>query len=276
MIIRAFIDAGNGNSDVNYTPNILRSLFDPFGSFRDDVVTAPCHVSSEIINSDWRTKNDDNQWILQSYELLYQKSLRMPNILVIGGDQTVSQPSIFASLVKQEHPENLYVIWIDRNPDIHLYKNNIRHNRTTVSGIIGLDQPWVKCDKRLSTNNLLYFGFDNCPDDYENNAVKKLNIFHTKELSILLFKVNEIIKNNLNAVFHVSFDVNSLERKYFNSVGNADAEMNLGSLSPDDVCELLKHLKQRIVGFDLVECDTEKGEKIKSFNTLKHIFTAFI
>jgi len=208
--------------------------------------------------------NDNKKWG-DDYKILHDILKGIESYTLFGGDHSVGQSSVAASLTKVT-PSNLIVIWIDAHADTNTYESSISKNfhGMPLAGIVGYEKPWFDFDLRLPTSNLLYFGIRDL-DDFEEKKINENNIFHTKNLKNMVDKINEIILNNPNVKFHVSWDVDSLDPKIFDSTGClADDGLTL-----DDINGVMDCVKSQLIALDIVEFNPKLGNRQKSVDILR-------
>ena len=224
-----------------------------------------------------------------SYQDIYDKLKKTTNNLVLGGDHSIAHSSVFASMNNVERPEDLVVIWIDAHADINTHHSSITKNLhgMPLSGIIGLENPWIKLSKKikdyevddrysshnnvfLPTQNLLYLGVRDI-DEAEKQVIKKFDIFTTHDYRKILKKVNQMIEKNPFLQIHISFDVDSLDPVIFDSA----ITLAKNGLFVHEIVNLFNHLPHdRIKTLDIVEFNPSFGKYKQSFNTLDKIFSS--
>lgn len=206
------------------------------------------------------------------YKNLYLLLSSLPTYTLLGGDHTVGQPSVLASIEKTEDINNLYVIWIDTHPDSNSYESSPTKNYhgMPLAGCLGYESYWFNTNKTttLPFSNLLYYGIRDY-DTFERENIRKNKIFHTSNSIDMRNQIIKIMVLNPNAKFHVSFDVDALDEEYLDSTGCKFEEPK--GLSPKDVIDVIKMVKSKMIAFDIVEYNPTIGDKMKSEKTLKYI-----
>jgi len=173
--------------------------------------------------------DEDRDGYIGLYNLLNKSSRH----ILIGGDHSIGQSSVASSIYKVDDVKNLYVIWIDAHADTNTLASSITKNLhgMPLAGIMGYEQPWFEIKSTLPLTNLLYFGI--------------------RDL----------------AVFHVSWDVDSLDPKYCDSTGCLAND----GLSPDDIIKAIKYVKDKLICLDVVEYNPLLGDRVKSIDTIKYV-----
>jgi arginase family enzyme len=119
---------------------------------------------------------------------------------------------------------------------------------------MGYGDPWFPIKSNLPFSNLLYFGIRDL-DDFEQQKVTDNNIFNTRLLNEMVNKIANILSENSNAVFHISFDVDALDSSIIKSTG---CVVDSG-LFPEDVITVINMVKHKLIAFDLVEFNPDIG-----------------
>lgn len=213
------------------------------------------------------------------YDDLYETCLSCERPLVIGGDHSIGQATVLGSLARSaESDEHVYVLWIDAHTDINTYDKSItkNHHGMPLAGVIGLEKPWTNVEPvllpaLLPTSRLLYFGARDI-DEFEHHVVKDLNIFHTRDLEIMICKLKQIINTDPAAIFHISWDVDSLDPKYFNSTGVLAND----GLKPSELVKLFRWINVNlyVTAMDIVEANWDLGNAEKSKKTFVTIINS--
>lgn len=213
---------------------------------------------------------DRNGTWKKDYEILYDYLKQQKNYVLLGGDHSIGNPSVASSIYKTDDVNDLYVIWIDAHADSNTMSASITKNihGQPLASILGWEDPWFPIKETLPTTNLLYFGIRDL-DQFEVDKIKEHNIFNTTDLQVMMAKIDEIIKHNNNAKFHVSFDVDALDGKIMTSTG---CVVDNG-LTPVEVSTVIRAVKFRLIAFDLVEFNPELGNKGLSLKIIKDIIT---
>lgn len=217
------------------------------------------HVTPTILST-----ADNDVW-KQDYFKLYSflSTLSSPYILV-GGDHSIGMSSVASSIHKVDNVNNLYVIWIDAHADTNTMEASITKNihGQPLAGIMGYEDPWFEIKSNLPFTNLLYFGIRDL-DDFEQQKIIENNIFNTRVLSEMVNKISNILSENPNAVFHVSFDVDALDSSIMKATG---CVVDSG-LFPMDVVTVLNMVKHKLIAFDLVEFNPDIGDHADVFTS---------
>lgn len=202
------------------------------------------------------------------YVRLYNFARSFDSYVLLGGDHSVGQPSVLASLAKVKKTDDLLVIWIDAHADLNTYDSSITKNfhGMPVAGLLGLEPAWINCYQVLPSNNLLYFGIRDL-DAFEREKIKELNIFNTSDVGVLKSEIEKRIELNNNVKIHISWDVDSLDPKYLDSTGTIADK----GLHPDDIINLLNYVGKRAIALDIVEYNPLLGNDKKSLAVMKYI-----
>jgi arginase len=262
-IVLAPFEQGQQKKGVGEGSYQLNSLFQRIGH---DVGLKPSQQFIVIPDS-----NTDKKWG-DDYKKLYDVLKELKSYVLFGGDHSIGQSSVASSLTKV-NPSDLAVIWIDAHADANTYEASISKNYhgMPLAGIVGYEKPWFEFDLTLPTQNLLYFGIRDL-DEFEVKKINENGIFHTHNLQNMMQKINEIISNNPNTKFHISWDVDSLDPAIFNSTGCL-AE---NGLKLSDVIEIISCLKDRLIALDVVEYNPMLGNDEQSQKVLCEFFNALI
>ena len=222
---------------------------------------------SVVASNDSNNSNNINGW-KRDYQILYEYLCTKDKYLLLGGDHSVGNPSVFASIFKTSDVNNLYVIWIDAHADANTLEASVSKNihGTPLSSVIKWEEPWFPIKEYLPTTNLLYFGIRDL-DEFEKVKIAEHNIFNTRNLQEMLAKLDHVIKNNSKARFHVSFDVDALDSSIMTATGCVVDE----GLFPHEVASVINFVKSQLIAFDLVEFNPSLGDKDKSFESVKAI-----
>lgn len=221
------------------------------------------HVEPTILS----TENND-RW-KQDYFKLYQRlSIITQPYILVGGDHSIGMSSVASSIHKVDNVDNLYVIWIDAHADTNTMEASITKNihGQPLAGIMGYEDPWFEIRENLPFANLLYFGIRDL-DDFEQQKITEHNIFNTRVLSDMVKKIELILNNNPNAVFHVSFDVDALDSSIMKATG---CVVDSG-LFPNDVITVINMVKHKLIAFDLVEFNPDIGDNVDVFTSYTSI-----
>lgn len=220
-----------------------------------------------LVSPDTKEVSTGNNW-QKDYKKLYDYLKQQKSYILIGGDHSIGMSSVASSIYKTSDVNNLYVLWIDAHADTNTMEASITKNihGQPLASIMGYENPWFPIKETLPATNLLYFGIRDL-DDYEKEMINKNNIFNTSDLQKMLSKIDDIIKNNSDAIFHISFDVDALDSTIMDSTG---CVVNDGLLTVD-VSSVVNYVKSRLMAFDLVEFNPDLGNKDKSLETINQI-----
>jgi arginase len=240
----------------NHLVNIVTTTFNPKTHF--------------LINPAYENQSSDVPW-QEDYLKLYNVLKTIPTYVLLGGDHSVGMSSVASSINKTENVNNLYVLWIDAHADTNTMESSITKNihGQPLAGIMGYEVPWFPIKETLPTTNLLYFGVRDL-DEYEKKVIDKYHIFNTRNTQTMLTKLEEILKHNSEAVFHISFDVDALDSTIMTSTGCVVKD----GLFPIDISTVFNFVKPKIIAFDLVEYNPNIGNREVSFNSIKQILEA--
>lgn len=259
-LVSAFYSQGQLLRGVEDGPYSLCELAsNAFGS-KKHILVKPTHDTIPTTESEIPWQDD--------YEKLYDVLKTIPMYVMLGGDHSIGMSSVAASIYKTPDVNNLYVIWIDAHADTNTMVDSITKNihGQPLAGIMGYEEPWFKIEETLPTTNLLYFGIRDL-DDYEKEKIRENNIFNTRNLQEMLTTLEYIMKNNSEAVFHISFDVDALDSTIMSSTGCVVKD----GLFPTDVSSVYNFVKPKLIAFDLVEYNPNLGDSKTSFNSIKKI-----
>lgn len=256
-IVSAFYAQGQLLRGVENGPYYLSELITKSFNSKKHILVRPMYDTTHF-ESSWA---DD-------YEKLYNILKDIPTYILLGGDHSIGMSSVAASIYKTQNVNDLYVIWIDAHADMNTMEASITKNihGQPLAGILGFENPWFEIKSTLETTNLLYFGIRDL-DEFEEKKIKEHDIFNTKNTQQMLTKLENIIKNNPNSVFHISFDVDALDYTIMSSTGCVVKD----GIFPEDVSRVYNFVKSRVIAFDLVEYNPMLGDNKISFNSIKKI-----
>lgn len=197
--------------------------------------------------------------------------------LLLGGDHSIGQPSVLASLKIVDDPKNLLVIWIDAHADLNTYDASVTKNYhgMPLAGIMGLEPLWhtnkLSFDmtqfKPLPFENLLYFGIRDI-DDFEMSVIKENNIKYTNDIEIMKSLITKKLEENKDLKIHISWDVDSLDPSYLDSTGTIASD----GLTPHDITSLFNFCpSDKVIAVDIVEFNPSLGNLEKSESVLSEI-----
>jgi len=252
---------------------------------------APDHVSlvydhaipvKEFDGSVIDLANSDNIEVAKGYNELYKhnRDYRTPDklndiVITIGGDNSISAATVAASL---DTVDNVFVLWIDSNPDISLIEmgGTSEINNTVVSALLG-STSFKFCDqlKALDKSHIIYLGLKDNLDELQILEESNMNYFTAKKVNSLGVSVMiDIIKDiSLNSVIHVVLDLKAIDKTVAPCVifdnGNSGVQLKL-----EEVIGILGGIRDKIIGFDVVEFNPLVGNdddvNVTSL-TIKHI-----
>lgn len=256
--ISACFSHGQKHSGVNEGAiSLCNIVTDTFLSKKELVVT-PCFSNS----------NKENEW-KKDYSYLCDVLSKHKKYVLIGGDHSIGQSSVGASISKISDVSNLYVVWIDAHADTNTMEASLSKNLhgQPLAGILGFEEPWFRIKSTLPVSNLLYFGIRDL-DQFEKEKITEHNIFNTLDLIVMLKKLKSIKDTNPNAKFHVSFDVDALDREFMTSTG---CVVKAKGLHPSDVSEVINFVFDEMIALDIVEYNPRMGNFQRSYNSIKLI-----
>lgn len=239
---------GNTNIDTKYTPNIL----------------------SPYINSNNIIKVPEKETLYSSlYEINYLAKKYPKNTLFIGGDHSISIATINAV-----YKPNMKIIWIDAHADINTYDKSKSKNYhgMPLAFLTGLEDTKINTfNINLPFKDILYIGIRDL-DNYEKEIIDKYNIkyitcdsnFNTIKDTILDFVKDSKV--------HISFDIDSLDKKYFKSC-NTLVDNGLDIFKTRYIFDVLKK-NCKINSMDITEINFMKcspKEIYKDYEILKYI-----
>ena len=232
---------------------------------------------NNIVNN--YTVDCDNKNIRSIFEEGYFRTWKTLNNnifpLVIGGDHTISVASISAVndyCVSQKC--SLGVLWIDAHADINTYDKSKSKNYhgMPLAFLTGLEDTKINTfNINLPFKDILYIGIRDL-DNYEKEIIDKYNIkyitcdsnFNTIKDTILDFVKDSKV--------HISFDIDSLDKKYFKSC-NTLVDNGLDIFKTRYIFDVLKKYC-KINSMDITEINFMKcspKEIYKDYEILKYI-----
>jgi arginase len=263
VLIKAPFQQGQRKSGVESGCDALEKLI--ISNFNIDIIDTMCPLI--------RSTHGEEDWKHDYYRLyLKMLSFEKPYVL-LGGDHSIGMSSVASSIHKTSDVNNLYVIWIDAHADSNTMEASITKNihGQPLAGILGYEEPWFPIKATLPFTNLLYFGIRDL-DDFEKEKIAKHNIFNTRNLTTMIDKILSILKSNIDAVFHVSFDVDALDSSIMRATGCVVDD----GLYPSDVISIINLVKNRLIAFDLVEFNPNlnglgESDLTTSYNSIAQI-----
>ena len=244
-LILAECSAGQPKKGVEMGPSYLQKLF------------PQCILRQQI----YQTEFDQQYGYQKLYDIHYD--LMKQNIIPItlGGDHSIGHITVGSSV--QKYKDDLMILWIDAHADINTLEASKSKNThgTPLSGLIGLEQPWIPNIKHLlKPHNLIYYGIRDL-DDYEKDVLNKYDIQVIKTTDDLI----KLIPNYNNV--HISFDVDSLDGQFVDSTGTIAPN----GLHPKDVVKCFKICKEKLRAIDIVEFNPHLGNINNSMATMNYI-----
>jgi len=226
----------------------------------------------------WQVKSNvpiGNHGWQNEYFNIIKYSYGMQSTCVLGGDHSIGQQSVITSMLRT-NPKNLYVLWIDAHADINTYdaSQSKNYHGMPLAGLVGNERPWTypfTPKMPLKYSHLMYYGLRDM-DSYEENLVEQKRIFNTSNFKQMTTKLQNIIMNNPDAVFHVSFDVDALDPQHFDGTGC----LSPNGLHPNDVAKIINYIKNRTICLDIVEFNPELGNYTKNINVLNKLLQRLI
>ena len=211
----------------------------------------------------------------EDYTNTYNQLKNINNFNInLGGDHSIGSITIQSQLNK--YKDDLLVIWIDAHADVNTFETSTSQNihGMPVAPLLGLMSHWWKSEDEhynLKPENLLYIGIRDL-DEPEIETIKKLNINHFSNYSLL---VNKWIQNHSASKIHISLDIDSIDPLYTPSTGTRS---NNGLLV-DDVTNIIKVCKDKLIGIDIVEFNPLIGtsdDVSTTLNTCQEIINSLI
>jgi len=240
--------------------NLLLNLFgDKIGKYESYIGVVKQNTS--LISND--------QQVIEYCNTLYNKLKTIECPILLGGDHSIGQASVASSLAKVNSASNLVVIWLDAHADINTFDASLTKNYhgMPLAGIVGIEKGWIDMTKILPFENLLYYGIRDL-DKFEEDLIKEKNIFNTRNIKTMLDKIDLIMKSNPDVKFHISFDVDSLDPSIMSSTG----VMAPDGVYPEEVVSIINHIGNKIIALDIVEFNSQLGDKEHSLETMAKIF----
>lgn len=255
-IVIARFKHGQQKDGVQVGGDYLCPIITPHIESPNITIFDPIHIST-----------DDEKW-KDDYNDLYNLLSTKKQYILLGGDHSIGNSSVAASIKKVDKIENLYVLWIDAHSDTNTIEMSLTKNYhgTPLASLRGYEKPWFPIKSTLVLSNLLYFGIRDM-DLYELQKNKEDNIYSTSILDEIKYKLKTIIDKNPDACFHISFDVDSLDPSYIDSTGVL-AERGL---KPDDIIGVINYIKNKTIALDIVEFNPLIGNVDKSKKVIEDI-----
>lgn len=273
------------------TKKIKNIIFFPsmLGQPKKGVEKGPSVIVREIIKKETNTKfkNYNKYWvdvknskcIYDNLEKLYETNEKVKGPRInIGGDHSMSIATVAHSL---NNFNNLKLIWIDAHGDINTSYSSPTNNLhgMPLGYLTNLDtnNNFYFIIDHLNLNDILYIGIRDL-DSFEKEVVKKTSVIDTKKFNNESY-IDEIEKFIGNDPIHISFDVDSLDPKYFPSTGTLVKD----GLYINRVKELFDYLHEKkfkqIKNIDITEFNPKIGSKEdvkRSIDSIMFIFDKYI
>lgn len=215
------------------------------------------HVAPKIINNYLDTVFDmdmieDFNTSGRGYRSLYalhNHYLHLQNkVITIGGDHSISLATVASSAEK--YKDDLTVVWVDAHPDLNTRESSLTQNihGMPVASILGLDNLFDM--PTIKPHQLIYIGIRDI-DPYEQKIIHELDIENYTMEYINKYGLTDILTSirNIDSPIHLSFDVDSIDPKYFASTGTPVEN----GLKLNDIYNIIERLKGHIVSADIVE-----------------------
>jgi arginase len=245
--------AGQPKGGVELAPVVLLS------KIRDIISRNSLNLNAynKFINND-EFENDDG------YQNLYELNLEsFQNTLNLGGDHSIALSTVKASATK--YREQLKVIWVDAHADLNTFDSSFSKNKhgMPLSPVFKLMNPWIKvCEEQyyINPSQLVYIGLRSV-DPPEKEFIEKLGIrvYYIEEVMEKGIQkvMEEILKDDEDSEYHLSFDIDGIDPKYMPSTGTAEEN----GLSLNDGKHIIRTLlnTQRLRVFDFVELNPSIG-----------------
>jgi arginase family enzyme len=202
-------------------------------------------VQNKFINNDDFINND-------GYQELYKLNLStVTNIMNLGGNRSITLSTISGSL--QKYKEKLKVICIDSHINTDIY--------------------------RQYSMDMIYIGLRSV-EPHERGIIEKfgIRVYYMEDIIERGIQkiMEEIIKDD-DSIYHLSFDINGLEKKYMPSLESEDKN----GLSLDDGRYIIKKIAEtgNLKVFDFVELNLMIGsleEQAISMNNCEILLKEYI
>jgi len=181
--------------------------------------------------------------------------------ITIGGDHSISIGSALASQTKNK---NLGIIWIDAHLDYNTFETTITGNLhglplSSINGLCTELTPFFK-DNFYNPKNTVVVGYraKEANKEKELNNIKKqgVTVFDNDDIKKygidnIMNKAILIASNNTNG-FHVSFDLDIIDKKYAPGVSVPEKD-GIDDITAYKIIDILCNNINKIKSFDLVE-----------------------
>jgi arginase len=229
---------------LNQFPNFEVSEFD----FPSPEIIVKDHFLETLVQS------------LSNFRAFIHSSLKVNQIqVVIGGDHSITLPSVLAVLERVDDPKKLGYIHFDSHGDINLQKDsptNNFHGMYLRPLFDTFDVPEIDAlvPKKIPAENALFIGnFDLDPAEKEFMDSRQFWTISKSQIVSNLDQITEFVKKF--EYIHVSFDVDSLDQSIFPATGIPAKN----GLVVDNVLPILEIIKTHPkFSFDLAEFNPKK------------------
>ena len=281
-LIGAALDIGQPNHGTDLAPSWLRinGLAELISSkfFQVDDI-GDLTMSRQILET-LEIEDEDYQFLARYGRRLSEiitEELKNDNfVLTIGGDHSIAAGTLAGTL---NYNPDVKIIWVDAHADINTPKTSPSGNLhgMPVAMAMGLVEhagvaksfDWIP---RLSSKNIAYIGLRDV-DAGEQKFLNDLGIIHytandVKRLGIgrVLNEIQFVMDPENNSEFHISFDVDGIDPKFFPSTGTPVSQ-GLDLLEGQTIINYFAQTK-RLLALDLVEINPALGNAEELAQTL--------
>lgn len=281
-IIGAALDIGQPNEGTDLAPSWLRinglvevinSKFFQVEDLGDLTMSRQILETMEIEAEEFRFLS---QYGKRLSEVIAQELHKGNFALTLGGDHSIAVGTLAATL---KYNPDIKIIWVDAHADINTPKTSPSGNLhgMPVALAMGLVEQkdvaqsfaWVP---RLNPKNIAYIGLRDV-DQGEQKFLNDLGIVHytasdVKKLGInrVLNEISFVLDPENQSEFHISFDVDGIDPKFFPSTGTPVSE----GLDIFEGQKIIDHFARtsRLVALDLVEINPMLGTQEHVAQTL--------
>jgi arginase len=271
--VLAIYGQGQKKSGVENGPFLLSAMVNKVLGIHRNALAIPKHPETVRPSTDLTSVAVTNSIVPASWQKDYENlyaylaSQSSPYVL-IGGDHSIGQSSVAASIARIDDVNNLYVLWIDAHADMNTMEASPSKNihGQPMAAIMGYENAWFPIKAILPTTNLLYYGIRDL-DPFEVEMIHRDNIYNTRKLEEILEKILEIKRTNVKARFHVSFDVDALDPSVLSATGCLVED----GLMPKEVATVINAVKDICLALDLTEFNPSLGDVDQSLMTVQSI-----
>lgn len=260
-VFSACCKAGQPKGGVELAPVFLWSKIQDCMTNSNLKITA----QNKFINNDEFENKDGYQ---ELYELNLSSTI---NTLNLGGDHSIALSTVLGSL--QKYKEKLKVIWVDAHADINTIESSFSKNKhgMPISPLFKLMDAWIKLPDdqyHMDPSQLVYIGLRSV-DPPEKKFIEKLGIrvYYIEEVMQKGIEtiMKEILQNDNDSIYHLSFDIDGIDPKYMPSTGTTEDN----GLSLDDGKYIINKLLEtkRLKVFDFVEFNPSIGTIEEQYKT---------